>query len=124
MRVLMTADAVGGIWTYASELADALEADVARVAIGPQPPPEPVLHRRGLLEWQDDPWDDLAATGEWLLEGGDEGQPDVVHLNSYALAKLPWRRPVVVVAHSCVLSWHEHVRGTAAGAAWARYRGE
>src|SRR4051794_3770328 len=128
-RVLMTTDAGGGIWTYADELAGALEArgdEVVRVALGPQAPPEEsgVLYRRCLLEWQDDPWDDLEATGEWLLALADEVRPDVVHLNSYALAALPWRRPVVVVAHSCVLSWHKHVRGAPAPPEWDRYRDE
>jgi len=124
----MTADAVGGIWAYACELAAALEArgdEVVRVVIGPQPPPEEgVRHRTGLLEWHDDPWDDLEATGEWLLEVADDVQPDVVHLNSYAPAALPWGRPTVVVAHSDVLSWHEHVRGVPAPATWDRYREE
>ena len=125
----MTADAVGGIWAYASELADALEArgdEVVRAAIGPQSPPasDPVAWREGLLEWQDDPWADLEATGEWLLGLADEVRPDVVHLNSYALAALPWQRPTVVVGHSCVASWHEHARGEPAGRAWDRYRDE
>src|SRR4051812_23733955 len=127
MRILMTADAVGGVWTYAAELATALEArgdEVVRVALGPQAPPpgDDVLHRPGLLEWQAEPWEDLDATGEWLLDLADEIRPDVVHLNSYALAALPWRRPVMVVAHSCVLSWHAHVRGAPAPPEWDRYR--
>ena len=45
-----------------------------------------------------------------------------MHLNAYVHAVLPWRAPVVVGAHSDVLSWHEAVRGVPAGPEWARYR--
>ena len=58
--------------------------------------------------------------GEWLLALAGRARPDVVHLNGYAHAALPWARPIVVVAHSCVLSWHEAVRGRAAGAGVGR----
>ena len=30
-------------------------------------------------------------------------RPDVVHLNGYTHGALPWRAPVLVVGHSCVL---------------------
>ena len=51
-----------------------------------------------------------------------EVEPDLVHLNGYAHASLPWASPVVVVAHSDVLSWHEAVRGAPAGPEWRHYR--
>ena len=43
-RVLMTADAVGGVWRYALELARGLtaaEVEVALAVLGPAPAPEP-----------------------------------------------------------------------------------
>jgi glycosyltransferase involved in cell wall biosynthesis len=126
MRVLMSTDAVGGVWTYASELRRALAAEgveVVLATLGPQPPPEP--HGAWLdcrLEWQDDPWQDVHAAGEWLREQAEASQADLVHLNGYTHAALAWEVPVVVVAHSCVLSWHEAVRGVPAGPAWERYR--
>ena len=126
MKVLMTADAVGGIWAYAEELRTALAregVEVVLAAIGPEPPPDAgVPHRPGLLEWHDEPWADVEEAGEWLLELAAEHRPDVVHLNSYALGALPWPCPSLVVGHSCVASWHEAVRGAPAGAAWADYR--
>jgi glycosyltransferase involved in cell wall biosynthesis len=125
MRVLMTADAVGGIWSYATDLRAQLAAqdvDATIAAIGPAAPPDPrVPHRPGRLEWQPDPWDDLAATGEWLLALAGEQAPDVVHLNSFSLATLPWPCPAVVVAHSCVVSWHEAVHGVPPGPEWGEY---
>jgi glycosyltransferase involved in cell wall biosynthesis len=126
MRVLMSTDAVGGVWTYASELRCALATDgveVVLATLGPQPPPEP--HGAWLdcrLEWQDDPWQDVRSSGEWLRQQAHASQADIVHLNGYAHAALPWEVPVVAVAHSCVLSWHDAVRGAPAGPGWERYR--
>jgi glycosyltransferase involved in cell wall biosynthesis len=126
MRVLMSTDAVGGVWTYASELREELATqgvEVVLATLGPQPPPEP--HGAWLdcrLEWQDDPWQDVLASGEWLREQAAASQADIVHLNGYAHAALAWEVPVVTVAHSCVLSWHEAVRGAPAGPGWERYR--
>jgi glycosyltransferase involved in cell wall biosynthesis len=45
-----------------------------------------------------------------------------VHLNGFAHGALAWELPVVIAAHSCVLSWHEAVHGAPAGAEWTRYR--
>ncbi len=126
----MTADAVGGVWTYALELARALPARVTVAVMGGRPSAAQRLEAEGVdvraaeyaLEWMPDPWEDLERAGEWLLELRDELCPDLVHLNGYAHAALPWRVPVLVVAHSDVLSWHEAVHGRAAGAEWDRYR--
>jgi glycosyltransferase involved in cell wall biosynthesis len=76
------------------------------------------------LEWMEDPWDDVTEAGEWLLALEREIAPDVVHLNGYCHAALPWRAPVVVTGHSCVLSWWQAVHGTDAPASWGRYAAE
>jgi glycogen synthase len=120
MRVLMSADAVGGVWTYASELRDALEAEVILAVVGPRAP-EGELHLPGRLEWQEDPWDDVEAAGDRLRGLADEHDVDVVHLNQYAFGALEFGRPTLVVGHSCVLSWHAAVRGAPAGEGWGRY---
>jgi glycogen synthase len=124
----MSTDAVGGVWTYATELRDALAAadvEVVLATLGPSPPPESdVAFRRCRLEWQEEPWGDVCESGEWLRELAEDERVDLVHLNDYAHGALAWRVPVVVVGHSCVLSWHEAVRGAPAGAAWQRYRRE
>src|ERR671927_127971 len=65
---------------------------------------------------------DADVAGAWLLEVAERVGPDVVHLNGYAHGALPWRVPVVVAAHSDVLSWFHHVRGTPAPPEWERYR--
>jgi glycogen synthase len=133
MRVLMTADTLGGIWTYAAELAEALAArrvDVTVAALGRRPtddqlaamPSASVVARECALEWMPDAWPDVEETGAWLLALRDELDPEVIHLNGYAHAALPWQAPVVVVAHSCVLSWFEAVRDSPAPLEWTRYR--
>jgi glycogen synthase len=133
-RILMTADGVGGVWPYALDLAAGLGVrgiDVTLAVMGP-----PLLDhqlaeaaRRGLnlyeggyaLEWMSDAWDDVDAAGEWLLGLERTLAPDVVHLNGYCHAALPWRAPTLVVGHSCVRSWWQGVRGEDAPPAWETY---
>jgi glycogen(starch) synthase len=128
MKVLMSTDAVGGVWTYAWELRAELEAagvEVVLATLGPSPPPRKgVAYRRCRLEWQQDPWEDVRRSGEWLRSLADRERVDLVHLNGYAHAAPAWPVPTIVVAHSCVLSWHEGVRAAPAGEAWQRYRRE
>jgi glycosyltransferase involved in cell wall biosynthesis len=57
-----------------------------------------------------------------LLDLEDEVDPDLVHINGYAHAALPWRAPVLVVAHSCVVSWWEAVRRCPPPPSWEEYR--
>lgn len=110
----MTADIVGGVRTYVQDLVDALDADVEVATMGPGTP-----YR---LEWEQDPWEDVDRAGTWLLELEAELRPDVIHLNGFAHGSLPWRAPVVVVAHSDVVSWWCAVHGEAPPARYDRYR--
>ena len=134
MKVLISTDTVGGVLTYTAELAAALEAagdEVVVATMGPrlrraQREALPArVHESGFrLEWMEDPWDEVAAAGEWLLSLEEEERPDVVHLCSYAHGALPFQAPKVLVAHSCVLSWWRAVHGTEAPGSWNRYREE
>jgi glycogen synthase len=135
-RVLMTADTVGGVWDYALQLAGGLApygvavtlATMGRRLTADQweaaaAVPALELFESGFrLEWMDDPWDDVAAAGEWLLELADRIDPDLVHLNGYVHGALPWDRPTLVAAHSCVCSWWSAVHRVEAPAAYDRYR--
>jgi glycogen(starch) synthase len=134
--VLMTADAVGGVWTYSLDLINAsapLGVRYTLVVLGPGPSDEQwreversavedVIVRPFALEWMDEPWAEVDRAGELLLELESERHPDVVHLNGYAHAVLPWRAPTVAVAHSDVESWWRAVHGAAAPQEWAEYR--
>jgi glycogen synthase len=136
MRVLLTSDAVGGVWTYALTLTAALRThgvEVVLAVLGPQPDARQRADARrcgvselhghpGRLEWMADPWDDVDAAGEWLLNLAECTRAEVVHLNGYAHAALEWSVPVIVGAHSCVASWWRAVHGREAPAEWAEYR--
>ncbi len=138
MRVLMTTDTIGGVWNYAVELAGALASRGVDVVLATMGAPlcasqrrqaealdEVVIHEsRYRLEWMNEPWDDVRAAGRWLLAIEHDSQPDIVHLNTYAHAELPFDAPTLVVGHSCVLSWWEAVRCEPAPPQWDRYRHE
>jgi glycosyltransferase involved in cell wall biosynthesis len=135
-RILMTADAVGGVWVYASALARALCAaghHVLLVVMGPQPRPDqlqPLADVAGLqitstdlqLEWLDPEGTDFERAGEMLAEIADAFGPDLVHLNGFREAQFDWPAPVLVVAHSCVQTWWRACRGGAPSEPrWALY---
>jgi glycosyltransferase involved in cell wall biosynthesis len=138
MRVLMTTDAVGGVWTYALELARALAPHGVRVSLASMGPLPSAEQRReseavpGLelwesafrLEWMEAPWQDVARAGQWLQSLEERVRPQLVQLNGYVHAALPWRSPVLVVGHSCVCSWWQAVKGKPAPEDWSRYRDE
>lgn len=135
-RVLMTADTVGGVWTFALELAEALGEhgiEVMLAALGGEPSDAQCAEAGAIpnlrlaassykLEWMEDPWADVEASGRWLLELEARFSPDVIHLNSFGHGALPWKHPVTLTAHSCVVSWWAAVRGTELPAEWNRYR--
>jgi glycosyltransferase involved in cell wall biosynthesis len=134
MKVLMTTDTVGGVWTYALELIAALpDVQFVLATQGPLPSiaqrveaaslPNLVLECRcARLEWQDDCAGDLADTRAWLRALAALHEPDLVHLNDYANATPPWPVPVLLVLHSCVCSWWLAVHGSLPPAEWRAYR--
>jgi glycosyltransferase involved in cell wall biosynthesis len=74
------------------------------------------------LCWMEEPWDDVRRAGDWLLTVAAKFRPDVVHLNDLAHGALDWPAPVLLVGHSCVLSWWQAVHREQAPAPWQRYR--
>lgn len=134
----MTADTVGGVWTYALDLSRALAPhgiSVSLATMGRLPSaaqcaeaasvPNLTLHpSQFALEWMPDPWDDAARAGRWLLALEAEVRPDVVHLNGYVHGALPWQAPVLAAGHSCVLSWWQAVHNQDAPPGWDRYQSE
>lgn len=136
MKVLMTADPIGGVWSYALELCQAyrsLQVRIVLATLGRSLTPEQrrqvaelpnvALYESDFrLEWMPEPWDDLARAADWLLRIEREARPDVVHLNHLVHADLPWHSPVLSVGHSCVLSWWAAVRSDAIPPEWSTYR--
>lgn len=135
-RVLMSGDAIGGVWTYSLDLSRALGergVEVVLMTMGRRLTPEqhreawsiPTLtvHDYPLrLEWMDDPWEDVEQAGELLLDLEERYRPDIIHLNGYAHGTLPFHARVVMVAHSCVLSWWKAVHGCDAPPEYDAYR--
>ena len=135
MRILMTGDTIGGVFTYVCELTGALARRGVETHVALTGRRLDTAQRRALrecgaarvfadalkLEWMDDPWRDVERAGDWLLAIAAEIEPDVVHLNDYAHGALSFPAPVLVVGHSCVLSWHEAARRRPAGPEWRRY---
>lgn len=132
----MTADAVGGVWQYSIDLATGLTQQGARVllaTLGPRPsesqrcqalqiPGVKLVENDCALEWMENPWSDVNASGDWLLQLQADYKADVIHLNGYSHAVLAWNVPVLVVAHSCVFSWWRAVHGTVPGPEWDEYK--
>jgi len=139
LRILMTTDAVGGVWSYAITLAEALgrlpspyRAEVCLAVMGP--PPAAAQRRRAAavpnlrlceggfrLEWMPEGKSDLGPAAAWLREIAAGWAPDIIHFNGYMLAAESWPAPVVVVGHSCVLSWWRAVHAAPAPPEWDDY---
>jgi glycosyltransferase involved in cell wall biosynthesis len=131
----MTADAVGGVWNFCVELARALEPHGVEIALASMGPAPTAAQREQIaalsnvdlhigdfaLEWMDNPWDDVDAAEIWLRRLYEEFAPDVIHLNGYVHAALPWRVPVLVTAHSCVTTWWQAVEGSRPPARYTEY---
>jgi glycogen synthase len=136
LRVLMTADTIGGVWTYVVDLARTLDArgvEIALATMGAPLRPDQRAQLAGLqrvmvhestwrLEWMDDPWNDVQRAGDWLLGLERRYNPNLVHLNQYTFGALPFAAPTLLVAHSCVLSWWQAVLGEPAPPSWDTYR--
>ena len=135
-RILMTADTVGGVWTYALELTRALQPYGVEVLLATMGPSLSAAQREDAhnltnlnlfksnykLEWMPDCWSDVKRAGDWLLHLENRLRPDLIHLNGYTHANLPWNSPTLVVGHSCVFSWWQSVHGDEPPAAWQRYK--
>jgi glycosyltransferase involved in cell wall biosynthesis len=136
LRLLITTDTVGGVWSYTSELLRTLASHRCEVLLATMGAPLSSSQRAEVaeiptltiaeslykLEWMDDPWAHVDASGSWLMELAHDFRPDIVHLNTYSHGALPWTAPVLMVGHSCVLSWWQAVKGEAAPAEWEPYR--
>ena len=126
-HVLMTGDAVGGVWRYSLDLAAAFVGRGVRVSVAVLGPPPSVaqavearaagvdLIATGLpLDWTVPDAEALRATAAELAGLAHRLRVDRVHLHAPALAAhAPWTVPVVAVAHSDLATWWQAVHGEA-----------
>jgi glycogen(starch) synthase len=123
MRVLMTADTVGGVWMYSTDLTRGLlEAgtEVCLLSFGHLPDTDQARDIESLqsvfpnrfhfvatefpLEWA--PGDPLIAESSQYLDSLIQTfRPDLLHSNQYCYGAIRSRVPRIVVAHSDVISW-------------------
>ena len=127
LKILVTADAVGGVWQYSVDLARSLAAqgvETILAVLGPSPSPAQLktagavpgvtLVDTGLpLDWMAAGEAPVRAAGKAIAELAERHQVDVVQLNTPALAaEAEFPVPVVAVAHSCLATWWSAVKGT------------
>lgn len=125
IRVLMTTDAVGGVWTYTLDLASGLApsgVEVTLAVLGPSPSasqvrdahavPALTLVDTGLpLDWMATGPGQIADAAEAIRVIARRSEADLIHLNSPALAAGGcFSAPVLGACHSCVATWWSAVR--------------
>ena len=130
-RLLITTDAVGGVWQYSVDLVRGLAArgiEAVLAVLGPAP---------GLAQWDEVAGVHVVVTGlplDWTAT--DAGELEATSVRLAALAALvgatgvhlhapalvgsaAWPAPVVAVAHSCVGTWWRAMRDGAPPADFA-----
>jgi glycosyltransferase involved in cell wall biosynthesis len=125
IRLLMTADAVGGVWPYAIDLSRSLAphgVEATLAVLGPAPtakqrataaavPGLRLLETALPLEWLADSKAEIAGSGHALAALAKEVGADLVHLNTPAPAACAgFPAPLVIACHSCVATWWDAVR--------------
>lgn len=130
--ILMTLDAVGGVWRYTLDLAAGLRGQGVRCAFlgfGPEPGAEARAEAEALgpLGWSDCPPDWLAPDAaaldgvpDAIADAARQHRADLIQLSAPSQAaalKVPV--PVVSVVHSCLPTWFAAVRGGGVPAEYA-----
>lgn len=125
-RTLMTADAVGGVWTYALDLARGLTGsgvEVSLAVLGPDPSPDQIVEARAMeglavietglpLDWTASGPAALRRSADAIRALASDVRADLVHLNSPALAADgEFAAPTLGVCHSCLATWWSAVKG-------------
>jgi glycosyltransferase involved in cell wall biosynthesis len=122
----MTADAVGGVWSYALDLARGLAphgVETVLAVLGPAPDADQAAAARSVpglrllptglpLDWLAVDDGAVRAAAAALAALAAESGAELVHLSSPALAaEACFSMPVVAACHSCVATWWQAVRG-------------
>ena len=123
IRVMMTVDAVGGVWRYAMILAKWLgdaKVTVTFACFGPSPSREQVAEAESLgrlvcveqpLDWTVEDESALETTAAAIRRLAEDDRADLLHLNQPSQAcSLDVPIPVLVVSHSCLVTWWQAMR--------------
>ena len=141
MRILMTTDTVGGVWTYTRELALGLldarpDLHLSLVTLGSAPTADQTvwLHTAAAryrkrftfetttlpLEWQQSNAEASTDAEPVFHRLARSFAPDLFHSSQFCFGALPLPCPRLLVAHSDVLGWARAVHGPAGlpGSPW------
>ena len=129
MRVVMTTDTIGGVWTMTRELTQQLldrGHAVALVSFGRRPNAEQESWCRligeqyrsrfrfhaseAALEWMQDNVQAFSGGVEVLSRVAEEFQADLLHSHQFCWGALPGDLPRLITAHSDVMSWSASCR--------------
>jgi glycosyltransferase involved in cell wall biosynthesis len=131
---LLTADAVGGVWQYAVDLAHALRVeDIEPIVAVLGPPPTPdqracagdlrVIETGLPLDWLCGDAAPVLAAGTAIAEVAASEGIDCIQLNMPTLgARATFPVPVVAVTHGCVSTWWEAAQDSPLGADYLWHR--
>jgi glycosyltransferase involved in cell wall biosynthesis len=143
MRILITTDAVGGVWNYsitlAQTLADTAGAQILLAVCGPRPGTDQLASlalepRKGggsidieyidmPLEWEGAAEDAYAAGRQTLLQLALRWRAHILHANEHHLGQIGASGlPVLVVSHSDLCSWSAAMGRDVAAEVDAAYR--
>ena len=123
--MLISTDAVGGVWRHAIDMARSLNgAGIGCLLVGLGPPPSDASEVEALapdttllwtamgLDWMQPDAAGVAGVAAELARIGRQGGVDLLHLNLPSQAVgIPDDVPVVAMSHSCVPTWWAAVRG-------------
>jgi glycogen synthase len=138
MRILMTTDTVGGVWTFTQELAKGLiqqGCKIYLISFGDAPSPAQMdcceqitaqwndsFHYESVtlpLEWMEDNAHAFVDAAPLLLKRAAEFDAELFHSNQLCFGGLPLAISKVVTVHSDVLSWAESCcKGMLEPSAW------
>lgn len=137
-HVLMTTDAVGGVWQYSTDLARELARggyQVSLAVLGPAPDDAQRCCAAGIdgvrlletglpLDWMCEGADEVTQSAQSLARLADACGADIIHCNSPALAgAADFPVPVVAVAHGCIATWWQAAKSEPFDPAY-RWHGE
>ncbi len=141
MRLLMTTDTVGGVWTFSKELTSGLllsGCEVLLVSLGRLPSTDQLAEMDALknggrfhyvaidssLEWMPENHEAYTAAEPELLQLCRDFAPEALLLSQFCLGALKVPVKKLVITHSDVLSWAEAVgKAPLADDAWLqKYR--
>jgi len=126
MRLLITTDTVGGVWTFSKELVRGLMErghSAALVSLGRMPSHAQkndcaLLARQwpdrfwyvpspAPLEWMEDNMRALTEVAPLLASVADEFGAELLHCSQFCFGALDIPIPRIITAHSDVMSWAE-----------------